>query len=207
MVLRESGVSTGMERISFRTTGHWLVRELEELLLAVDAIYNGLLLAFRLEQTKEPMVVKLRIALGSGTDYLGHRVFTGEAGHTQGLLQDALGSMPNPSRLAVATVRMSSPGLVSFEGLGEVMKEFRELIKDFWYRNSQERQKGKLEIEYVRDHVKKLHARGTGRASGELSREIEGTLIQSILTAISKLEELEAEGLLPELPDHLDEAS
>ncbi len=41
-------------------------------------------------------------------------------------------------------VQYRSPGFISFEGLGEIVRQFRELIKDFWWRNEHERQQAKL---------------------------------------------------------------
>ncbi|MFA7335698.1 MAG: hypothetical protein WC028_02850 [Candidatus Obscuribacterales bacterium] len=37
-------------------------------------------------------------------------------------------------------------GNFSFAGLAEVVKEFREVLKDLWYRNNQEKTLGELEI-------------------------------------------------------------
>jgi hypothetical protein len=48
--------------------------------------------------------------------------------------------------LRIHKVRMASPGGFTFTGIGEIVKEFRELIKDLWFRNRQERQKGQLEV-------------------------------------------------------------
>ena len=41
---------------------------------------------------------------------------------------------------------MASPGGFSFEGIGDIIKEFREFIKDIWYRNEKERRYGQLEV-------------------------------------------------------------
>lgn len=47
--------------------------------------------------------------------------------------------LASPSeRLAVAKATMASPIGFVFTGLAEINKEFRELSKDLWYRNSQE---------------------------------------------------------------------
>lgn len=41
---------------------------------------------------------------------------------------------------------MTKPSAFSFKGLGEPLKEFRELIKDLWYRNRQEHDRGEIEL-------------------------------------------------------------
>ena len=48
--------------------------------------------------------------------------------------------------LVVHRIRMASPGGFSLQGIGEIVKELRELIKDVWFRNAQERTLGELEI-------------------------------------------------------------
>lgn len=54
--------------------------------------------------------------------------------------------MPPSHELVIQKIEMASPGSFSLRGLGEPLRELRELIKDFWYRNRQEREHGELEI-------------------------------------------------------------
>ena len=54
--------------------------------------------------------------------------------------------MPPSHELIVDKIEMASPGGFNLRGLGEPLRELRELIKDVWYRNRQERQRGELEI-------------------------------------------------------------
>jgi hypothetical protein len=49
-------------------------------------------------------------------------------------------------RLKISKIEMASPGGFSLEGLGEPIKQVRELIKDLCYRNRQEREMGDLEL-------------------------------------------------------------
>lgn len=48
--------------------------------------------------------------------------------------------------LRIYKINMASPGGLSFKGIGDVIKELREFIKDIWYRNKQEKICGQLEI-------------------------------------------------------------
>lgn len=48
--------------------------------------------------------------------------------------------------LQVTKIQMASPGGFSLSGLGEPLTQLRELIKDLWYRNRQEREQGELEL-------------------------------------------------------------
>jgi hypothetical protein len=49
-------------------------------------------------------------------------------------------------QLFIRRIEMASPGGFAFHGLGEPLTQLRELIKDLWYRNRQERQRGELQI-------------------------------------------------------------
>lgn len=48
--------------------------------------------------------------------------------------------------LRIHRIRISSPGVVNFSGLGEIVKEVREFIKDIWYRNRQEKAIAQLDL-------------------------------------------------------------
>ena len=54
--------------------------------------------------------------------------------------------MPASHELMIQQVVMASPGGFSLRGLGEPLRELRELIKDLCYRNRQERERGDLDI-------------------------------------------------------------
>jgi len=54
--------------------------------------------------------------------------------------------MTPSEQLFVRRIEMASPGGFSFQGLGQPIEQLRELIKDLWYRNRQERQRGDLGI-------------------------------------------------------------
>jgi hypothetical protein len=54
--------------------------------------------------------------------------------------------MPPSHELMIEKIEMASPGGFSLRGLGEPLRELREFIKDFWYRNRQERERGELEL-------------------------------------------------------------
>jgi hypothetical protein len=54
--------------------------------------------------------------------------------------------MATSRALRVKKIEIASPGGFTLEGMGEPLRELRELIKDLCYRNRQEREKGDLEI-------------------------------------------------------------
>jgi hypothetical protein len=54
--------------------------------------------------------------------------------------------IPPSGDLEIQKIEMASPGGFTLRGLGEPIKQLRELIKDLWYRNRQERERGDLEL-------------------------------------------------------------
>ena len=44
-------------------------------------------------------------------------------------------------RLMIEAIRLTSPGIISFEGLSGIIKEIREFLKDLWWRNTYERRR------------------------------------------------------------------
>ena len=105
-------------------------------------------------------------------------------------------------RLQVRKIHIASPGGFSFKGIGEIVKEIRELIKDLWYRNNQERKKGQLEIieQYLcirRDHpdIELPPSSITGK---------DRKLVRKVSEQVEKLKELENKDKLVSLPEYID---
>ncbi|MGH2507413.1 MAG: hypothetical protein ACRDHZ_08440 [Ktedonobacteraceae bacterium] len=101
-------------------------------------------------------------------------------------------------RCFIQRARMSSPGGFSFTGLGEIVKELREFIKDLWYRNSQEKRKGEIEIEKSQlDLVEKYLALTESQSSSH-------ELTVTVVAGIEGLIELERNGKLRQVDENID---
>lgn len=102
----------------------------------------------------------------------------------------------------VKAIRMASPGGFSFQGIGEIIEQFRELIKDIWWRNSTERAQDQMEIieRYLRLRRENpdlnIPLPTYLRKDDFLAREIERNLNQ--------LKALEERGRLEAVPKNLD---
>jgi hypothetical protein len=79
--------------------------------------------------------------------------------------------------LRVRSISINSPGPISLQGLGEPIKELRELIKDLAFRNRQERQRGDLEIEEARFKLDK--------AKREAGLDVDGRTIDRAVLIIA----------------------
>ncbi|MGE0266605.1 MAG: hypothetical protein AB7V06_28280 [Candidatus Obscuribacterales bacterium] len=101
-------------------------------------------------------------------------------------------------RCIILRAQMSSPGGFSFTGLGEIVKEFRELVKDLSYRNSQEKRKGELEIKKLEVDLadKYLGLREHLTSSHGLTTTVE--------QGLRGLIELERNGKLRPISEHID---
>lgn len=115
--------------------------------------------------------------------------------------------------LSVDAVRYASPGAVSLLGVGEIIEQLRELIKDLWGRNRQEKATRALELEARRDEVRHGHRMRdleylrlraavaqemweAGEAAVVPRDELEGYLRRGLTDAVESLDELVASGQL-----------
>jgi len=114
-------------------------------------------------------------------------------------------------RLRIHRIRMASPGLISFEGLGDIVREFRELIKDMWYRNRQEKQRGDQESQLRELEIVEKYL-GIGRQFREMDIPFPTILVtekylsDETLKNINNLRKLEQARKLKEIPKNLDVA-
>jgi hypothetical protein len=96
------------------------------------------------------------------------------------------------SVLRVTSIKMSSPGSISLSGLGEPLRELRELIKDLWYRNKQEKRRGELELEILQTHLNRIQADTIIRQENSVDRALiyvaNSAEILSVLQEQGKLE-------------------
>jgi len=105
-------------------------------------------------------------------------------------------------RLRLRRAQMSSPGGFNFEGLGDIIEQLRELIKDLWYRNRQDRIEGDLKI------IERILTLQEGHpdANIQLPRSVEKRLylIEKTADGVAKLKRLEAVRKLLPPPENLD---
>jgi hypothetical protein len=99
-------------------------------------------------------------------------------------------------QLTIDVVRISSPGIVSFQGLGEAIQQVREFVKDVWFRNRQEKELGRLEI--ARQHLL------LQREYGDLLSGPANKIAVAALEQADALERLELEEKLVDVPGNVD---
>ncbi len=176
-------------RINFRTDGSWSADDVLRFVNAVSTIYMVLSLANEAEQQwnkilkRELDKTRLQILVfgefRSGKSTLTNSLFT----HTA---------------LMVSRISVNSPGLFSFDGIGEVIRQFRLLIRDVWFVNSQKRREGELRLKLLRKKVAALNA------LAYLDDDKKKRLVTIIVRSVNTLEEMEDSGLLKNVPEFID---
>ena len=106
------------------------------------------------------------------------------------------------AELTVYKIHIASPGGFSFSGIGDIVQQFRELIKDIWYRNSQEKRIGELEI--IEKHLALLEKHPDSQLVNETISLVDRKIAKRIQSKIETFRRLEAEGKLLSLPDHVE---
>jgi len=104
-------------------------------------------------------------------------------------------------RCHIKQAKMSSPGGFSFTGIGEIVKETRELIKDIWYRNRQEKEQGDIDLKLKRiDLIERYLSLESKLAPSQ-------ELIISVSAGVDGLLELEQSGKLKPVDENIDSNS
>lgn len=158
---------------------------------AVDDIYTVFLAAHRTAEIRQRLAAEW-------SSYGGWSVPTTPQLATE--ILDKLYERFPRDRLQIKRVAISSPGLISFEGLGEAINAFREFVKDLSYRNKQEREMGELRLQAAR---RALNATPPVGAPGLPAAEIE-LLAGRLPGPLRRLERLERQGKLLNIGDHID---
>jgi hypothetical protein len=104
--------------------------------------------------------------------------------------------------LRVSRIKIESPGGFNFTGVGEIIKEFRELIKDIWFRNSQENTLGQLSIidKFLEMKAKHLELNTIQLPANKSRKE----LAKTINKEINNLKQLEDWSKLDNVGDNID---
>ena len=104
--------------------------------------------------------------------------------------------------LKIYRIKIGSPGGFSFSGIGEILKEMREFIKDIWYRNKQEKILGQLKIidEYL--SMRRKYTNSNYSLLPLVPSEKE--LVKVLNEQVNKIKELEAKGKLENVAKNID---
>lgn len=220
----------GIDRLGFRVAGEWSVDDLALFARSVEDIYNGLLAARVARSLRDEYArgVTERFRRLRKRGYTGRLLVEWErmieydpylasdiplAGLVPGRAALALPTIDgvfreieiyatSAERLRVCRIQISSPGGFNLQGVGEIVEQFRQLVKDLWYRNEQERVKGELEIvsEYLR--IRRENPDVHLSAPPQLAKA--RYTIKQVHRAVENLQRLERDQKLLSPPENLD---
>jgi hypothetical protein len=122
--------------------------------------------------------------------------------HTSEILEKIHSYLNDEGELHLYKMKMSSPGGISFKGLGPVIREFRELIKDLWFRNKQEKDRGQLEL--IDKYLCMQKEYPEANLSPPSMLLTERKLIEAVDEHINEIKRLEKEGKLLSVPENMD---
>jgi hypothetical protein len=105
-------------------------------------------------------------------------------------------------KLVVDRIHIASPGGFSFAGIGEIVQQLRELIKDIWFRNNQEKTKGELEI--IEKYLRLEKEYSNSNIPPVSSVTIDRKMLGKIKDSIGQLRTLEEKKKLLNVGEHLD---
>jgi len=106
-------------------------------------------------------------------------------------------------KLIIDRIHIASPGGFSFTGIGEIIEQLRELIKDLWYRNNQEKTKGDLEI--IEKYLKVQREYADSNIPPVTSVTMDRKMLRKMKDSIGHLRSLEDENKLVHVGKHIDD--
>jgi len=106
------------------------------------------------------------------------------------------------NNLRIHKIQISSPGFFSFDGLGDIVREIREMIKDIAWRNRQEKTIGQLEI--ISKYLKMGKKYPDVHIPVPRYLKNEKYLVDAVNGNINNLKRLEDKGLLLPIAENID---
>ena len=106
-------------------------------------------------------------------------------------------------KLIIDRIHISSPGGFSFTGIGEIVQQLRELVKDIWFRNNQEKTIGDLEI--IEKHLKLQKEYSENNIPPVTSVTIDRKMLGKLKDSIGQIRSLENEKKLLHVGEHVND--
>lgn len=144
------------ELLVFRTDKKWTANNLKILLDSISKIYD-ILCKVNIEKERKVLFLLKRDEMEDifpkehaiKQDFVRMSLLL-EASRTKDfsspLIEKLFEKEIIPYSFKIHHIRMGSPGDISFEGIGEILKELRELLKDVLFRNKQEKMIGECKV-------------------------------------------------------------
>jgi len=106
-------------------------------------------------------------------------------------------------KLIIDRIHISSPGGFSFTGIGEIVQQLREFVKDVWFRNNQEKTMGELEI--IEKYLKIQRDNSNSNMPPITAVTVDRKMLGELKKSISQIRSLEQEKKLLPVGEHVDD--
>ena len=157
--------NAGIGQLVFHTDGDWKSREVSGFLDSVDDSYNVLLgtvavsvLGRSAPAIREALITPVHVtstwfaASGAADSFVN-----AESAKLRDALREDMSGVFERESLSIASMRMAPPGLVAFEGLGELFQQLSGLLRDLWSRHVERRPRGEVVIDTaIHDHERRV---------------------------------------------------
>ncbi len=138
-------VEKNAELIVFRTDRKWTANDLRILLICISKIYE---IICKVSIDKREQALFLLKYIERENNVANVLLFKALKMHnfSSPLIGKFFEKKIIPNSLKINHIKMGSPGDISFEGIGEIVKELRQLFKDLLFRNRQEKAIGDYRV-------------------------------------------------------------
>jgi hypothetical protein len=157
--------NAGIGQLVFHTDGDWKSREVSGFLDSVDDSYNVLLgtvavkvLGRSAPAVREALITPVHVtstwfAASGVADSFVHA----ESAKLRDALREDMSGVFVRESLSIGSMRMTPPGLVAFQGLGELFEQLSGLLRDLWSRSAERWRTGKVAIDgAIHDHERRV---------------------------------------------------
>lgn len=226
------------DSITFKTDGVWKANELSRFVASVDTIYKAAL-AVRITRRSIPSVEEqIETYLERWYRYFRrYRIprepfpedfmfpfppspdafseFSAQRSSYLAFVYENIIDIAPDDQLIVGKVRMGSPGNISFEGIGEVIQQVRDTIKDARWREEHERERSEIEIQQSREQMqqnREIHKLDVLKRLLEMQSEYgeimagpTKEIAADVLKELGQVERLEIEGKVQDVETDTEE--
>ncbi len=155
-ITKHAGLELSQEIITFHTSDDWTTRDLRRFSTVAETICAVLLEYESLEQVgRIPTVHPFRQGVLATTfqPRQSERRFLDVYRDLTMFLDDRnkypflQSSRSDGYNLNIRRIDIASPGLISFEGIDAIIREFRRFVRDLWYKNREEQKLARIRLE------------------------------------------------------------
>lgn len=213
------------DSITFKTDGKWTADELSRFVASVNTIYKAFLAAYITRQSTPSIEEQISSGFERWSRYYrryriprdafpeefmfpfppspdAFAAFAAQRSSYLAFIYENILTIAPDDQLTIGIVRMGSPGNISFEGIGGVLEQVRESIKDYRWRDEHEKERSEMEMQQSRELHKLEVLRRLLEMQSEYGEMLSGPakeVVADLLRELGQVERLEIEGKVQDI--------